>query len=278
MKYLIIIFITFFADLYGQTSIDKVIENIHTYKTKSHKWSDNNSRPLNFKSTVYSIFKDTLNSFCSDFDTVPDLNNFHLIDIDADKDLDVVFNGKECNGFESQTVIIYLNINGQYERSLNTSGKIISLNKSKDLTVYEYPCCAMTENSFVIYDISKDKISFQTGVTFFDSFLLHGKTPGASKTYDHMTPKALKLIDTLLVKEGAVFNYVPKDTIIDGTYIKNNRIASTLNQTSVKVFASYTDQNGDKWFYCKISNEDIKSSQKKLKYPILAWVRQKYCS
>lgn len=262
----------------GQTSIDNLIENIHIYKTKNYSWSDSGPRPINFKSLVYTIFKDSLNSFCSDVDTIPEFKDFHSIDIDGDNDLDIVFQGLECSGFESQSVIIYLNIDGKYERRLHSNGKIVLLNNAKDLTIYEYPCCAMTENSFVLYSISKDNIILHSAITFFDSFLLHGKTPGASPNYDHIVPKSLKLTGDLIIKENAILNYVPTDTIIGGTYIKNNFIASTSKQTSVKVFSTFVDKTGSKWFYIKTPNQDIRSDKKKLKYPVLVWVRQKYCS
>jgi hypothetical protein len=278
MRNFLLIFIIPFTDFYGQSSIDVLTENIRTYKTRNYKWADNTPRPNKFKSLVYMIFKDTLNSFCSDLDTVTEFKAFHSIDIDKDNDLDIIFQGNECGGSESESVIIYLNIKGKYEKRLHSNGKIIFLNNSKDLTIYEYPCCAMTKNSFVLYSISKDNISLNSGITFFDSYLLHGESPGASPNYKHIVPKSLKLSGDITIKEDAILNYLPLDTIIGGTYIKNNFVASVSKQTIVKFFSTFVDENGTKWFYCKISNKDVRIDGKYQKYPFLIWVRQKYCS
>jgi len=221
------------------------------------------------------LLNDSTNSFCDKELKYISKKNFHFFDIDNDGDTDILFQGRECEGFASETVIAYINNNETFTKSIYNRGRIAEIKLKKELIIYEYPCCAMIENNLLSYSVSKDKIELEGGITFFHSFLFTIKNnPLPSESYKDMLPKYLKSDTKLTLNENTVIKYCPIDSIIQPTYIKNNSIGTLSKQVQVDSYSTYKDKNGKKWFYCIIPNTIIITSKHKLKLPTLAWVRQ----
>jgi hypothetical protein len=105
--------------------------------------------------------------------------NIHLIDIDNDKDFDIIYDGKTCPGFESGTVNIYLNDSGTYKQILNESGTIIRADWKKNqflISIHDYPCCSGIQNTITNYEYDKLNKRFnKTRIDFFASCQLYDK-------------------------------------------------------------------------------------------------------
>ncbi len=194
---------------------------------------------------------------------------FQFIDLDGDKDLDIVFEGKKCEGFESETTIIYIKKNGKYIKNLEKNGNIVIFTKPYTLTVYQHPCCSMVENTFISYSINKDTIIEKSNVILFNSYIVIS----SSKDYENMMPTKLKYEKTIELKKETPICYVPKDSLEDPTFIKNNNIGFTANTINTKSYAHYVDAKGQLWAYCLIHRIDYISNNKNLKYPIVCWVK-----
>ena len=149
----------------GQTKEEYVIENLHTYMKSNPKWTAISRGPKTSSENklITSIIMDSTYTFCDVWKTGGHyFDNFHFIDLDGDKDLDLIFQGLECGGFESQTVLIYMNIKNQYKEVLKVMGRMSSLTKSSELIIYKYPCCAMIENTMINYKIQKGLVQLNS--------------------------------------------------------------------------------------------------------------------
>jgi hypothetical protein len=235
------------------------------------------------KKVLLDIILDTSNHFClgrpDDYYSVEAYENyleelysfFTFIDIDGDNDLDLIFDGYQCSGHESESVLIYVNRNSKYEPILINRGKLVHFIKSKELIVYEYPCCAMLENTLKKYVIQKDTLFGEYSLTFYDSPILHD-----NPELDIILPKKFKKENNVVLIAGAAINYVPKDTINRPTILQNNLLFKTEAELLVTVYARHIDKNGIVWLYCKIPLH-LKQNNDESGF-FFGWVQHKYCS
>ncbi len=97
--------------------------------------------------------------------------NIHLIDIDNDKDQDIIFDGKSCPGVEGGVVDIYLNDKDNYKKVLAESGKAIKVENMNGhflISIYQYPCCAEIQNTITNFSFNQSLNTFDTiSIDFF---------------------------------------------------------------------------------------------------------------
>jgi len=271
MKLLIFILLASLK-LIGQTKEEYVIENLHTYMKSKPKWTAISRGPKTSSENklITSIIMDSTHTFCDVWKTGSNyFDNFHFIDLDGDKDLDLIFQGLECGGFESETVLIYMNINNQYKEVLKVMGRISSLTKNSELIIYEYPCCAMIENTMIEYKIHKDSLIESFGFTFFYSFILDQPAKNTNNILQHH----LKKDKTYTLKKDSGVNYFPCDSIATPIFKRRGSEAKVTSDISVSTYTTFTDSYGVKWLYCKIPKENILVINERSKFPFLAWVK-----
>lgn len=276
-KYLIITFSLFSIISSGQTNEDFVIKNYYTLTNNFFDFAKSSLNKTDIeKSIIINLVNDTSNHFCDEFVNIycELLSNFHFIDLDDDNDLDVVFYGLQCAGFESTSVIVFINKNGKYKKCLNAFGRVVNFNPGNNMIVYQYPCCAETINTLINYKFCKDTLIENFGLTFFNSPIL----TEFSSDYDNIMPKILKKGNTHIIKTNSEIDFVPKDSLLEPTFIKINKIGTTNSEIITKSYATHVDSKGVIWYYCKIPCDKIKLEKIKLEYPFFAWVCQKYCS
>jgi len=253
----------------GQDPEDYIIENYYKLTSKHFEFKKEvfNKDQL---ATLNSIISDTNTYFCADTDEIAELiKNFYFIDLDDDNDQDLVFNGFQCSGFESESVIVFINIDGNYNKTLIVRGRILSFTKARELNIFAYPCCAETQNIITNYEIVPNTLYKRFGLTFFDSPLLN-----QNKSYQNIMPPVLKKDGKCNIISGAQVNYTPQDTLFRSTYIESNLIYETKSIETATVFAKYSGSDGSIWLYCKIPGETNNDERKNY---ILAWVNSKYC-
>ena len=115
MKLLFLLFL--YTSTIAQTTDDYIIENFHTLSRSKSLINRLSINKLTIEQQKISkrILLDTSlykNYDCGSIEYL--IPFFHFVDLDGDKDLDIVFEGKECEGFESETTIIYIKKNGIY--------------------------------------------------------------------------------------------------------------------------------------------------------------------
>jgi hypothetical protein len=276
MKFFFIFFILGFTGV-AQTPENLLTENLNNLIESKIKWnsvSRNDFSPAE-KKIIVSFIKDPANSFCTDFlidgDFLPD---FHLIDLDGDKDLDVIYEGYQCPGYSFKQILIYMNKGNAYQNVLNTVGRFVSLNQASDLTIYRYPCCSMIENTMINYRIKQDSLIENFGLNFFYSAALSV----FSKDYDLIIPKKLKAGNKYAVKANTGMNYVPKDSLESPMFIKQSLAGFINAEVIVTSYASVTDKKGIQWFYCKVPNGVIVlNNNNAFEYPLMIWIKQRDC-
>lgn len=282
LQILILLFLS--TRIYGQIQEDIVVENYFTLISKEFKIEHNTTYKCDTQENIlFEIIQDTNNYFClgdpdsynskkADNNYLKELfSNFYFIDLDDDNDLDIIFYGYMCVGNESESILIYLNKNKTYQKAVMNRGKFVDFQNNKEFIIYEYPCCAMIDNSLIKYEIKKDTLLKLFKITFFNSPILHIR----SSEYKNILPERLKKENDAILMPGAEIHFIPKDTISQPTYIDNNLITITEQELKISIYAHQTDQNGNLWLYCKIpSQSDDKNGMKNY---FFGWTKEKNC-
>jgi hypothetical protein len=228
------------------------------------------------KTMIGKLINDSSNAFCLDFRIDGDyLDDFHLLDLDGDKDLDVVYEGFECAGESTKTVLIYLNKNTHYEKAISSAGRVAAIHPGLGLTLYNYPCCTMIDNKLIHYTIKPDSLIENSGLQFFFSPMLKS----LSKDYELIVPKKLKSGSRYALRANAAIYYVPKDSLEHPVFIKQSLAGSVHRLATVVAYATTTDKQGTRWLYCEIPKDaiDLKNN-KALDYPLMIWIKSTDCS
>jgi hypothetical protein len=260
----------------AQTSEQQLTEQLHNLMPSRIKWSSvsrNTFSPLE-KQIITRLINDSPNDFCNDPVIEGDYyEDFHLIDLDGDKDLDIIYEGSGCAS-DSKTVLIYIN-NGMYKKVVSTHGIVVDLKTLSDLTLYKGPCCSMIENTFIHYSIKKDSLTENFGLDFFYSSILKP----LSKDYDLIIPKKLKALNQYTVKAKTGINYVPKDSLENPVFIKQSLAGFINAEATVTSYSAKKDKEGIKWLYCKIPKGSVTlNNNNPVEYPLMIWIKQKDCS
>lgn len=277
MKF-IILFLSFTLAGVAQTSESQLIETINSLINQNTSWnriSRNDFTPIE-KNVIGKLINDSSNAFCIDFRIDGDyLDDFHLLDLDGDQDVDVLYEGFECAGHSTKTVLIYLNKNGRYEKTLYASGRIVAIHPGSDLTLYNYPCCAMIDNSIIHYSIRHDSLAESSGLMFFFSPILKP----LSKDYDLILPKKLKAGSRYALQANTGLYYVPKDSLEHPVFIKNSLAGSIRANVTVRAYASTTDREGARWLYCQVPKDAVAfKNNKAADYPLMIWIKSGDCT
>jgi len=272
MKLLIALLLFVFSGV-AQTSGSHLAEAINSLIDRNISWnrlSRNDFTPVE-KNTIGQLTKDSSTAFCLDFRIDGDyLEDFHLLDLDDDQDLDVIFEGFECAGHSTKTVLIYLNKNKRYEKALYAAGRIAGLKPGSDLTLYQYPCCSVIDNTLIRYRITHDSLVEQTGVSFFFSPILKP----LSKDYDLIVPKKIREGNRYLLKAGCRLYYVPKDSLTHPVFIKESLAGTVTQEVRATAYASAIDQQGIQWIYVEVPKDAVELKNNKAPdYPLMIWIK-----
>lgn len=277
MKFLVL-FLLFTLSGVSQTSEISIIENLNGLINQSISWNrlSRNDFSSAEKTMIGKLINDSSNTFCLDFRIDGDyLDDFHLLDLDGDKDLDVIYEGFECAGESTKTVLVYLNKNNRYEKAISSAGRVAAIHPGLDLTLYNYPCCAMIDNKIIHYTIKPDSLTENSGLQFFFSPMLKP----LSKDYELIVPKKLKPGSRYALQTNAAIYYVPKDSLEHPVFIKQSLAGSVHRLATVVAYATTTDKQGTRWLYCEIPKDaiDLKNN-KALDFPLMIWIKSTDCS
>jgi len=292
---IILILFTITISAYGQVDEEFVIKNYYNLTKRVNSWKPIIEKKDSLQLTIINkVVKDTSNHFyLSEANSYISnkayisareslFSEFHFIDIDGDNDLDLYYQGMKGAAFESTLVLIFINNNGNYQKSIDSPGRIVHLEKNKQIILYQYPCCGMITNTLVSYSIKSDEITEAYSLRFFNSPILHSNSLGNNTEYENIMPKKLRKGLNYEIICGVEINLVPQDTILYPTYIDENLIGKTKVDIVVTEYGKQLDDKGETWLYCKIPNEAISSSNCVTKYAskdikLFGWVYLKNC-
>lgn len=260
----------------AQTTENRLIERIPELIQSKIRWSSlgKNAISVEEKNTVAQCIRDPANAFCLDPRIDGDyMDDFYFVDLDNDKDLDIIYEGFECAGHSGKTVLVYLNKNDRYENVLRAAGKLVLITPGTELILYRYPCCSMIENTMIRYSLKPDLLTEEGGLSFFYSPIINF----AGHDFDHMLPGKLKTGDRYKVPANAMVYYTPKDSISNKLLVPQS-IAGYVNaECLIQSYASYKDNAGETWIYGKLAYQYMTLHNKKAEYPLLIWIKLKDC-
>jgi len=282
MRILLLILLPFFT--FGQETILMLNE----WKSIHHKrdieyhfdWEniENHASKVNKENFYNYIINNTSDRFCYALEE-KSLENlityqghyFHFIDIDNDGDIDVIYDGRMCPGYESETVIIYLKSSNGYNK-ISYSGKVVNIKPdTKQITIYSYGCCAIPQSSLQFLTFKNDTVH-KKSLTFIDNSMFY------NDKFENYHQKFV--IEKINIKKNSDL-YISPTEKFSGLFENriNNIFGILKNDESVKSYYRYIDKETNIWYLCVIDCDKIKSTwsdrYKLLNYceQYVAWIK-----
>lgn len=239
---------------FSQTDITFLIENLDSITNSQINWKAIEKKDLSAKEKreLIKILKDTTYYFeyCSEGNSGAYLPYFHFIDLDGDKDLDIVFNEKTCSGHEIKSIYVFMNKNGKYELVVREAGRVVNIDlKAKEMLFYEYPCCASVSNIYRNYKIEKDTVYPDYGIVFYSASFPHLRT-----TFPYQMKKSIELD---LTTGTELYMYPQRESKYDIYFDKENLIGRSDKNVTVEIYSTFTDESGDTWKHCLIESKSV---------------------
>lgn len=169
-------------------------------------------------------------------------SSIYFVDLDNDGDQDVIFNGKECSGFEIGIVEFYENKSDTLIRRFKIEGALINLDlENRTLAVYDYPCCAQQTNYVVEYRYSE---------TFDLEFLTASLFIGHSKM---MLPNVMDTNKKFKIKQQIALRWSPNTTDYDPIETCVNNKTNIIYTYQKNDDGTILHQNPDGWSFVKMN-------------------------
>lgn len=188
--------------------------------------------------------------FCTDAETLtPETlhqkfaQNFHFLDFDKDGDVDVIFEGKECSGFESNSTILYVNLGDNTYQDHFFPGHVLNFSREKGLlSIYNPPCCATPYSRIHLVNFQTNPIESEF-IQWIDNSIYIPKKPEFNSENFKDTLVELSPKDTLY----AVPSLVYKGMISNKT---GNAFALSRHSRSTKSLYQMQDSLNNTWQLC----------------------------
>jgi hypothetical protein len=277
-KPLLFSFLVFTVNLTAQNFEKYCIENLASL-TKTNDWKKKTTKPpkSDQERILRVAFQDSSFAFSnvSDQSKLPDsiqveghwdsafIAQHYFIDIDNDKDLDVVFDGAHYVGSTEGNVDVYVNKKGKFTKAISTNGKLTfvlgKIDSAYALVIYRYPVGNRIEHGLEGYTCEKDKLNPMASLTFF------GEVPtGLAEA------GALELPFNTLIKISTKSPKAPSFVEL-GPLKQVNQWKQTV---PVKYYSTLKDKFGEDWYFIKIKSKELVET----KYPewktVLAWMKK----
>lgn len=178
------------------------------------------------------------------------LRDFHFIDLDDDSDLDILYSGRLCPGYESESVVVYINKEGKYIRKMLHNGRVLDFDRSTNqLFCYSYPCCSSFSHIYSSFSFGGDN-------TYLDfSIISFAEQLGSDNSIKR--PSQLLNSDFLtLHKNTELFFFSDGNEEIMYSGFKN-LMGVTNKVITVSVYDKKTDKSEVTWYYIAVKTEDI---------------------
>ncbi len=255
-----------------------------------HDWNKNQSIELNESNKsayqqllLKNFIQKAENQFCypktEDFEThnlyetawSKLLQKFHLVDLDDDGDLDLIFAGKMCEDSEIEYLMIYMCDFKTYTMELFTEGKPVLLNNQNEFVCLASASAHSIENVLKVFQFKEDKVEEIFQVKMFDSPALRKSTKQAS-IFKNIIPKQLDIVQECEIPAGTTTYLTPNDSIPRSDLIAKSTVHQLRKAQKVTIFNTLTDRKQQKWMYVSYREESNPSSF------ILGWIKATNCN
>lgn len=281
LKFIVVSLAVLSSNSYAQSE-KYCIENLNAL-IKSNNWIKNAVKPSKDEQEKIfkALFKDETFSFANVIDEskVPDtvsvegvwdsafIAQHYFIDIDGDKDLDVLFDGAHYKGSTEGNVDVYLNKKNEYIKKVHSNGKITfaggKLDSVYTVVIYHFPIGNKIEHNIETYECGKDKFNLANTITFFNN-----------------PPAVLAEAGTVDVPENGSVHISPGNSKLspEADEIGKVQLISQLSQIKralpLKYYATQTDKSGNQWYYVKVRDKDLISLKNPSWKNIMGWVKK----
>jgi len=227
---------------------------------------------LDFLTYLYNRPQDSTNYFWHEkYNSYGDFSSFeaftayhvpyvHLIDIDQDKDLDILYEGYEMPGYNTRTTLVFIRHKKRYFEVVSEDGVVVSLNrlpnKTTELIVFHYPCCSEYTEALKVLEFSKSGTTTifnqQEAIGFagiMDERLNeHTVVPLLPNSFAEITTDSTYLFnrpdpENLLLDDSSMV-----DIEIDYALF----IAQCKSGTTGRILDKYTDETGNEWYFMEL--------------------------
>lgn len=174
------------------------------------------------------------------------LDDFHFIDLDNDRDLDLVFTG--WSGGEPDCVKILINKNGDYKEVFKTFQKITNVqfknNILSSISIHDPGCCAayIEFDEDYTFDVKRDKLTYT--LTNRTALLYPTEEP---------KDKFATPINFEVLNDKYFLRLTPKIDTVDQDFAEDtqpdNVIAEFKKGTTGTAYAERTDDTGRVWWF-----------------------------
>lgn len=252
------------SSLYSQDKTEYLIENLlklyhakNVYKDSLNLKTDtlknyalkqffNNSNEDYVGRPEWTI-KLTLDSFITFYSS-----SFHLLDLNADNNIELIFSGKRFQRMGTSTIIYSfdgINFNEKYRFNGEVVQQVIREDKYVDLVICEYPCCAMLNNDFSYIEFNDSTYTVTGNITFFKGgWISHCQTS---------LPKTINPAKEIIINKGIELDFwYLSDSIPNCDPVnKKEYITLGITQDVIKTvyYASYNNNNKEMWYFVKIT-------------------------
>lgn len=273
MKKIFYILILFPLFSFSQNEEEYLIKNLHSLSNKNPKWKKVEAKISDAEKIklITPLYFDDSEQYCKG-DSITNAEQFlkyyssvfHFIDIDKDKDIDLVFSGMECAASDVGKVNIYINKDNKLQKIFSEYGKIseICLNRSIIIQRHSFQTTSSHLSSYIA--ISKDSVNLKAAILRY--------------TYMHkavatkMVPSKLKAGKTISLKFS-------KNLFLAAEEKDPFNIAKTKDDVFGIIYNTYTDSSKQKWLFVKfpymdVMQENTISSFDARKTYILGWIKQ----
>ena len=206
-------------------------------------------------------------------------NNFHFLDLNGDKELDVVYNG----GYGGENDIIYLVIfqKNQLIVSDPLFGRITDfsvLEKKVEIKIYDYGCCAQLVDVY-----SKHEVFFGNGEFEFNNLYAYGRIKESQKPDEFFKEIRFEVQNDeykLRAQPEIMNDYggVPEEVLIDG-----NTLAIYPKYSTGTAIAQKIDPIGRLWWFVIMDDNIepkrsllIKRNNNGVEYKSTGWMSSRF--
>lgn len=173
--------------------------------------------------------------------------SIHFVDLDEDGDTDILFNGKECGGFEVGMVEFYENQSDSLIRRFKIEGRLINLDvKNRTFAIHDYPCCAQQSNYVVEYNYGNELFDLR----FVKASLFLGRSGLLGGPF---FPDSTNLNESFTTQQETALRWSPNTTDNDPSETCSINDGNVIARYPKGVIGTILYRNKDGWCFVKMS-------------------------
>lgn len=184
----------------------------------------------------------------------------HLIDIDQDKDLDILYEGYVMPGYNTRTTLVFIRHKKRYCEVVSEDGVVVSVNclpnKTTELIVFHYPCCSDYTEALKVFEFSKSGtttiVNQKEAIGFagiMDERLNeHSVVPMPPLSFAEITTDSTYLFN----RPDSENLLLDASSLVDDEIGHALFIAQCKSGTTGRILDKYKDELGNEWYFTEL--------------------------